>query len=520
MTEGSLDFRDREGRLDRLDGAAFDVLIIGAGITGAGIARDAAMRGLTVCLVEARDIASGTSSRSSKMIHGGLRYMSQGDLGLVHEAATERKAVERIAPHLARMTPFVIPAKNAAGIAKLRTGLWAFEKLGAVAKDRRHEVWSRHDLTAHEPALDTTETAGAVVYPEYLTNDSRLTLANVRAAAAHGAEVITYAPVEALILENGKAAGAVIGDALSSAMNRARIKARVVVNAAGPWVDAIRRLEDAGAPGRLQLTKGVHLVVKSGRLPVARTIIMPAADRRSVFAVPGGEVTYLGTTDTFYPEADVWPGVTAADTDYLLDAANRRFAVRPLSREDVIAVWSGVRPLVGEAGKSASEISRKDETWVGTAGVLSIAGGKLTAYRMMAERIVDKIEESLGRKVTASRTADTPLPGGDINFAAATAEFGTRRAGLYGAEAAAAGEDAASEAAFAVSHEGALKLEDYWVRRGARAWFDPDGGAEALAPAAASMAGMLGWSPQRTADEIAACQALAKSSLAGMEISA
>jgi glycerol-3-phosphate dehydrogenase len=184
---GSLDFRDRGALFARLEERPFDLLVIGGGVTGAGVARDAAMRGLSVALVEARDFASGTSSRSSKMIHGGLRYMAQGDLALVHEAASERKAVERIAPHLTRQTPFVIPAKNAAVVAKLRTGLWAFEKLGGVPKDRRHEVWSADDLAANEPAIDRRDLTGAVVYPEYLTDDARLTLANVRSAAAHGA---------------------------------------------------------------------------------------------------------------------------------------------------------------------------------------------------------------------------------------------------------------------------------------------------------------------------------------------
>ena len=265
MPSAALDFRNRDAAFAALEAATFDVLVIGAGITGAGVARDCAMRGLSVALVEARDIASGTSSRSSKMIHGGLRYMAQGDLALVHEAATERKAVEHIAPHLTRLTPFVIPAKNAAGLAKLRAGLWAFEKLGAVPKARHHEVWNRRDLAAREPAVSLEDTHGAVAYPEYLTNDARLTLANVRSAAAHGAAVITYAPVESLIVEAGRATGVVLGDALAKTPARARVHAKVIVNAAGPWVDALRRLEDPGAQNRLQLTKGVHVCVREGQ---------------------------------------------------------------------------------------------------------------------------------------------------------------------------------------------------------------------------------------------------------------
>ena len=510
MTAGSISFTDRDRQLAALDGADFDLIVIGAGITGAGVARDAAMRGLNVALVEARDIASGTSSRSSKMIHGGLRYMAQGDLALVQEAATERKAVEAIAPHLTRMTPFVIPAKNAAGIAKLRAGLWAFEKLGAVPKARHHEVWSRKDLAEREPAIDLTETAGAVAYPEYLTNDARLTLANVRSAAAHGARIITYAPVETLVVEGGVARGVVLGDALSGTSGCARLTARVIVNAAGPWVDALRRLESSAADSRLQLTKGIHICVPRARLPVDRTIIHPAADRRSVFAVPAGEVTYLGTTDTFYESADYWPRVAPADIDYLLAAAARRFGGPALTYGDITALWNGVRPLVAQAGKGASEISRKDEVWTGPGGVLSVAGGKLTAYRKMAERIVDMAEEALGRPVTASHTATAPLVGGDLDAASEIRRHGERLVGLYGSEAAdlaTAGGDAAAGARHAVLHEGALKLEDYWVRRGAHAWFDGDGGRAALGPAAAAMGDLLGWSGERRAAEIAACEA-------------
>jgi glycerol-3-phosphate dehydrogenase len=440
--------------------------------------------------------------------------MAQGDLALVHEAATERKAVEQIAPHLTRLTPFVIPAKDLGGIAKLRAGLWAFEKLGSVPKARHHEVWSKRQLEENEPAVATRDTAGAVAYPEYLTNDARLTLANVRSAAAHGAQVITYAPVESLILEGGRAVGAVIGDSLSGAKARARVRATVIINAAGPWVDAVRRLEMPGAETRLQLTKGIHVVVPKARLPVTRTIIMPAADRRSVFAVPAGQATYLGTTDTFYPATDDWPAVERADVDYLLAAAARRFSTPTLTTGDITAIWSGVRPLVAQAGKSASEISRRDEIWTGAAGVLAIAGGKLTAYRKMAERIVDMVEEALGRTPKPPPTDVEPLVGGDVDVPAAITRHGERLARLYGSEADAiadAGGDIAAEARHAVLNEGALTLEDYWIRRSARAWFDLDGGRAALQPAARAMAMLLGQGSVWVDAQVAACLAVQQS---------
>jgi len=518
-TRGSLDLRDRNALFGAVDGATFDVLVIGGGITGAGVARDAAMRGLTVALVEARDFASGTSSRSSKMIHGGLRYLPQGDIALVREAASERKIVQAIAPHLARETPFVMPARTSATITKLRAGLWTFEKLGGVPKSRKHEVWSRAELMAREPAVAAGDLAGAVVYPEYLTDDARLTLANVRDAAAHGAQVLNYTAADAMIVEGGRAIGVMIRDALGDGGRHVGVRGRVIINAAGPWVDALRALESPGAPPRLKLTKGVHLVVPRAKLPIDRTIVIPAADRRSVFAVPKGETTYIGTTDTFYPALDLWPTITGEDVDYLLAATTKAFATPPLTHGDLISAWSGVRPLVGQEGKSASEISRRDELWTGPGGVLSIAGGKLTAYRQMAERVVDMVEETLGRKPGPCRTAGEPLVGGDVDVVAARQTLeargyptlgAERMVALYGSEAvtvAADGGGPTAEAIHAVLHEGALTLEDYWIRRGARAWFDPDGGLAALPAAAAAMAPLLGWSAEEAASQIAACRA-------------
>jgi glycerol-3-phosphate dehydrogenase len=302
----------------------------------------------------------------------------------------------------------------------------------------------------------------------------------------------------------------------------ARVAGRVIVNAAGPWVDAIRALEAPGAGGRLKLTKGVHLVVPRETLPVSRTVIFPAPDRRSIFAVPKGETTYVGTTDTFYPTAEDWPEITLADADYLLAGVAEWFKVPALTRADIASAWSGVRPLVAEEGKSASDISRKDELWTGPAGVLSIAGGKLTAYRRMAERVVDEIQQALGRKPGKSRTADEPLPGGDADPAALTAAFAAagaspeaaaRRVGLYGSEAAAAGDGAAAEASHAVLHEGALTLEDYWVRRGARAWFDLDPAFGALDQAAEAMAPLLRWSAEERTRQVAHCRGLREQAL-------
>jgi glycerol-3-phosphate dehydrogenase len=513
VTATPLDQRDREALFADLGAQCFDLAVIGAGVTGAGIARDAAQRGLSVALVEAADFASGTSSRSSKMIHGGLRYLAQGDLGLVREAASERKIVRAIAPHLAIQTPFVIGARSATAVAKLRAGLWTFEKLGGVDRDHVHEMWSAKELAEREPAMRTEGLVGALVYPEYLTNDARLTLANVMDARAHGAVVVSRAAVESFEIESGRAIAAAVVDTLPGGTSHAaRLRAKVFVNAAGPWVDAVRALESGAADPRLALSRGIHIVVAHKRAPVQRTLIIPAGGGRSIFVVPKGEVTYIGTTDAFFAEAQFWPPIAREDVLYLLEAANARLSGRPLLTSDITAAWSGLRPLVAQAGKGASEVSRRDEVWTGPGRVIAIAGGKLTAYRRMAERVVDQVEKALGRRPSPCRTAESPLPGGErtptqirpklsrLGDAAAA-----RLIGLYGAAAPSVLGGARAEAAHAVLAEGALTLEDYWVRRSGRAWFSTDGGLKALEPAAKAMAPLLGWSEAHTAAEIEVC---------------
>lgn len=520
---GSLDLRDRRAAFARLEDGTFDVAVIGAGITGAGIARDAALRGLRVALVEARDVASGTSSRSSKMIHGGLRYLAQGDVALVREAARERQVLRRVAPHLTRLSPFVMPGSRR-GIATMRAGLTAFERLGRVPREERHRTLDGDELIGIEPSLRRDAFPAGVVYPEFLTNDARLTLANVRSAVAAGAVVLTHAPVTRILVgSNGRADGLELRSSLPGEDHGAVLRARAVVNAAGPWVDAVRALEEPERPERLTLTKGIHVVIPHDRLPVRDTVITLGQDRRPVFAVRSGPVTYLGTTDTFHPHADVWPRIDGDDVRYLLDAMATTFDGEPLVPSDVVAMWAGVRPLVApeggaDSGASPSELSRRDEVWTGPAGVLSIAGGKLTAYRTMAERIVDRLVEHLGTGSTRCRTADVPLVGGDVDVDRLTAQLtpstgvaARRLVDLWGSEAAELAADAdgpggllGAEVRRAVRHEGALRLEDVWVRRSARAWFTLDPIGTDLDAAGATMGGLLGWSAERRSEEVAA----------------
>ncbi|MEM8607416.1 MAG: glycerol-3-phosphate dehydrogenase/oxidase [Myxococcota bacterium] len=511
-----LDFRDRGPLFARAEAHTFDVVVIGAGITGAGVARSAAARGLSVALVEARDIASGTSSRSSKLIHGGIRYLAEGAFSLVRETARERQILRDIAPHLTRKAPMVLPTRSLTEKAKYRTGVALFEKLGNVPRGERHRVLNRDELEALEPLAAPRGVNGGVQYYEFVTDDARLTLANVRSAASDGALVLTYAPVVEILEEGGRATAVRCRSRLPGESLEAVVKGRAIVNAAGPWVDALRALESPSNDARLALTKGIHLVVPRARLPVHNVVVFEAADRRPVFAIPRDEVTYLGTTDTFHPEAEYWPTITQDEVDYLFAASSRTFTAEPLQPDDVVSSWTGVRPLVAQPGKSPSEISRRDETWVGPSGVLSIAGGKLTAYRAMAERVVDTLCRTLEHDVDSGDAERTPLVGGDCSPSALVAKrhqgsaAWRRLVELYGSEATVLdddGGDVRAEARHAVLREGALQLEDYWVRRSVRALFDLDAGLSALQTASVEMGTLLGWSEARRQEQIDGCLA-------------
>jgi glycerol-3-phosphate dehydrogenase len=519
MTGSALDLRNRRAGFAALEAETFDLLVIGGGITGAGVARDAALRGLRVALVEAADLGSGTSSRSSKLIHGGVRYLAQGDIGVVRQAANERRILRRIAPHLALTNPMVILARNKVGLKAFQAGLWSYEKLGHVDKHELHENWDADRLKAEEPAVSAEEFVGAVVYPEYLTEDSRLVVANARSAAAAGATVVTYGAARRLVFEAGRVVGAEVEATLPGETYGARVRARATINAAGPWVDAVRLMEDPQAPRRLQLTKGIHVVFARERLPINRTIVMNAVDRRGIFVVPRGRFVYFGTTDTFYPQASYWPEITPDDVRYLLDSAAPYFKTGRLKETDIVSAWAGIRPLIGEEGKKPSEISRKDEIMEGPAGLLSVAGGKLTSYRSMAEQVVDRFEKMAGRKPSSPPTDEEPLPGGDLDMTmeALRARLGSmgfseddawRAAQLYGREALEVFRNEtgpAVEAEHAVLCEGALTLEDYWVRRSARARFDDNGGVAVLEAAAERMAGLLDWSDEERRRQVEAC---------------
>jgi glycerol-3-phosphate dehydrogenase len=418
----------------------------------------------------------------------------------------------------------VLPASNRVRFMTLKAAVATYDRLGSVAPSDTHQTWKRRRLSEEEPIFRFDKFPLAVAYREYLTDDARLVLANLRAAARHGAVVVNRVRAVGLSrAADGTATGVVARDALEG--SEFEISARVVINAAGPWLDSVLQLEDAQRGPSLTLTKGVHVVIPRAQLPIDNMWVMNGRDNRPLFAIPRGPVVYLGTTDTEHTGGPrVWPRITTTDVDYLLEAVPKMFRIDPLSRAHVVAAWAGLRALVAEPGKRPSEVSRQDAVATGTAGVVSIAGGKLTGYRTVARDVFRVIAQRLDFHSDADDQED-PLPGGDFggdiqtlgaNLARAHGlpiETAVRLARLYGAEAErviAAGATTvgpgvpvlSGEIAWAVEHEGALTLEDVFYRRTRHALYDPSGSL-ALAPMAEALAARLGWDDARTQSELA-----------------
>ena len=511
----------RDALLDRLEDEVFEALVVGAGITGAGVARDLAARGLRVAVVEAKDFASGTSSRSSKLIHGGLRYLASGEVDLVRKTARERTAVHAMAPHLAEPCWMVVPARNLASATKFRAGIATYEKLGGVSDDDRHHMWDADEIGEHEPLLRTDPYNRAVAYREYLTDDSRLVLGVLRAAVRDDAVVASRLPMTGVLSRQDRVVGARVRCSLTH--RDVEVRASVVVNAAGPWVEDVVRMELAEvAPGtepstRLHLSKGIHVVLDRQRLPANHLVICNAEDKRSIFVVPRGDSVYVGTTDTSYHGSRPWwPEIDGHDVDYLLAPLSRYFDIEPLKRSDVIAAWAGVRPLVAQPGKSAKEISRKDEISVGPGGVVSIAGGKLTGFRQMAEDVVGVVAEQLGR-ILPDGPGTTPVPGGGLTVASDDATL-LRLRRLYGSEATdvlamgptllvADAPVVAGEVDWAVDVEAATTLVDVVYRRTRVAWYVAQHRDALAAQMAGRMAQKLGWSSDEVDRQLAEVRA-------------
>ncbi len=406
----------REKDLASLRDRKFDMLVIGGGITGSGVARDAALRGLSVALVEKDDFASGTSSKSSKLIHGGLRYLEHAQFRLVFEGTNERALLMRLAPHLVKPLPFLLPAyrESRPGLIKLDVGLWIYDALCGFSSFKLHKSYRGRKILELEPGLRDTELKGGIVYYDCLTDDARLTLENALDARSLGAVAVNRVRVRGLTKDGtGRVTGAEVEDVDSSVAGAPfAIRAKVVVNASGAWTDQVRAWN--GAKPILKPTKGVHLVVDAARLPLHHAIMMLARrDHRVMFSIPWGDRTVIGTTDTFFDGNPDKVVATRDDAEYLLETANHYFPAAKLTRADVLSSWAGLRPLVQFAAGDvdASDISREHYV-LDEPGFVTIAGGKLTTYRRIAAEVVDAAGQQLGR-VPASTTAERSLPGAD-----------------------------------------------------------------------------------------------------------
>lgn len=530
MTLGSF---DRARSLEALGATPFDVLVVGGGITGAGVALDAASRGLRVALVERDDLASGTSSKSSKLVHGGLRYLQNGDVRLVYEALRERQRLRRNAPHLVRLLPFLIPIFSRDGLINpkvaraLGSAMWMYDLTGGARIGKLHKRLKKHEAMEHMPTLVESRLAGAYLYYDAAADDARLTLTIARTAALdHGAVVANHTSLVDLHHDDaGHVSGAVVeATSPTGEVQRIEVTARSVVNAAGVWADSVRALDEGGDPDSIRPAKGIHITVPWAKVQNTIAAVVPVPkDKRSVFVVPwlpNGDgtylLTYIGTTDTDYDGPVDDPQCTAEDVAYLLGAINA--SVRePLSPEDVVGTWAGLRPLVKAAatGRTA-DLSRNHKVLVQPSGVITITGGKLTTYREMAEDTVDALVEhlpDLPRAARRCRTADLPLRG-----AGEPTSDSTHLADRFGSEArvleamiqAHPELDLGAplveglpylrvDALYAVRHEMATTVDDVLSRRTRARLQARDASAAAAPSVAALMATDLGWSVDEAA---------------------
>jgi glycerol-3-phosphate dehydrogenase len=522
----------RQAALDALTREPFDVLVVGGGITGAGVARDAAMRGLRTALVEKDDFASGTSSRSSRLVHGGVRYLEHGDLRLVFEASHERRVLQQLAPHLVRPLAFTWPVYAGARITrwKLAAGLTLYDLLATFRNVARHERLNAAGVLCREPRLLSRDLSGGARYWDALTDDARLTLATVRSAIATGATVVNHARVTALMRDGSRVAGARVVDELDG--GDVQVRARVVVNATGPWSDDTERLAGGSSALAVHGSKGVHLMVPRARVgnEAALTLLTPK-DGRVFFVLPAGDFAVIGTTDTFEPVSPDEVRASSRDVEYLLEAANHFFPSARLNRDDVVTAWAGLRPLVASDASAGDPgaVSREHAVTERVPGLVRITGGKLTTYRVMASDGVDAVQRSLGVRVTRSATADSPLAGGGLTdplkaIGAATTLIGD--ASVAGRLVHAHGDRwrevwaiteahralgeriepsrpfLMAELRWAVEHELALTLADLLVRRIPVAFETRDHGRAAARRVAPLVGEWLGWDSSRLDAEL------------------
>lgn len=413
-----LSHHTRVESIEHMKNNEYDLLIIGGGITGAGIALDAITRGLSVCLIEMGDYAHGTSSRSTKLVHGGLRYLKQFEIREVASLGQERAIVYENGPHVTTPEHMLLPFFKGGTFGPLSTsfGLKVYDTLARVKKSEQRTMITTEEVLNKVPFIKNNGLRGGGLYVEYRTDDARLTLEVIKEAAKFGAKVTNYVQAVDFNYHNKTITGVQAKDLLDDKVFN--IKAKSIVNATGPWVDNLRNIDHSNKNKYLQLSKGAHLVFSQTDFPLKQSVYFDTPDKRMVFAIPRDDKTYVGTTDTEYEGDPNDLMLTQSDRDYILDAIEYIFPDLKLNETHIESSWAGVRPLIHEDGKNPSEISRKDEIWESDTGLLTIAGGKLTGYRKMAETVVNKVTKSLKEKnniaFSKSKTIHLPISGGHI----------------------------------------------------------------------------------------------------------
>lgn len=544
MSAGALNARQRAEALQRFERETFDVVVIGGGITGVGAALDAATRGLSVALVEAQDYAAGTSSKSSKLLHGGLRYLEMLDFALVREALRERDLMlTRIAPHLVKPVAFMFPfTRRGWERWYVGAGLLLYDLMGGARAVPRARHLTRRGAIRRAPALDPRRFTGAAIFYDAQEDDARMVVYVARTAAANGAALATHVRAVALAVEDGRACGVHVVDRETGA--ETTIRARHVVGAAGVWTDELHAMAGARVAGTVRPSKGVHLLVPRDRIAMADGLFI-RTEKSVLFVIPWGEHWLIGDTDSDWQHDRATPTATGADVDYLLEQANGVLR-QPLVRADVEGVFCGLRPLVGGAEVPTTKLSREHTVAAPLPGMSTIAGGKYTTYRVMARDLVDAAVADLPRPVSPSCTESIALVGADGYPAyrnrrrALAVEAGVPEAaierllGRYGAcvdgVLALIADDASlaepvngapgylgAEVVYACTHEGALHLEDVLDRRTRIAFETHDRGAAAAAAVAALMAGPLGWDDEQAEREVAHFRRRVAAELAAQE---
>jgi glycerol-3-phosphate dehydrogenase len=542
---------DRSAALDQLAAHDFDLLVVGGGITGAGVALDAAARGYRTALVERCDFASGTSSKSSKLVHGGLRYLQQGEVGLVYQALAERQRLRRNAPHLVKVLPFLIPLFTRDGLISRKlaramgSAMWMYDLTGGLRIGKLHRRIDTDEAIAHMPTLRRDRLAGSYLYYDAQADDARLTLTIARTAAIdHGAVVVNRARVVDVTTADGRVSGAVV----RADDREIEVRAAAVVNAAGVWSDEIRKLDEGVDPNSLRPAKGVHITVPWHlvRNDIAAVIPVPN-DKRSVFVVPWGDLTYVGTTDTDYAGPLDDPPCTAEDIDYLLSALNGVIEGE-VGTDDIVGTWAGLRPLVQDATSDrTADLSRRHKVRTSPTGLVTVTGGKLTTYREMAADTVDAVHDLLGDRVRGRVKRRCPtkklrLRGADGYEAVLHAvqpgdDALVHLADRYGGEAsviqAMIEEDQAlgerlvpglpylrAEAVYAARYEMVVTLDDVLTRRTRARLLARDASAAVAADVASLIADDMGWDPEEQARQVSDFLALIDDERAGNKMTA